>query len=168
MDETETTSLMFPLSKTNCVTEVLFAEGLERAKYLDDYLERNGTVVGPLHSLPLSLKDNFITAPHPASIGLAVYANEQTRKDALLVTMLRDLGAVFYVKTNVPTAMMMNETNINIWGETRNPIHKGLSPGGSSGRRRRPHCNQGFPPLEWERILVEVFAFPAHSVISTV
>lgn len=112
---------------------MLFAEGLERAKYLDDYLEKNGTVVGPLHGLPLSLKDNFITAPHPASIGLAVYANEPTEKDALLVTMLRDLGAVFYVKTNVPTAMMMNETNNNIWGETRNPIHKGLSPGGSSG-----------------------------------
>lgn len=118
---------------TNCVTEVLFAEGLKRAKYLDEYLEKTGTVVGPLHGLPVSLKDNFMTPPHPSSIGMAVHANVPTEKESVLVTMLRDLGAVFYVKTNVPTAMMMAETTNNIWGETRNPIHKGLSPGGSSG-----------------------------------
>ncbi|EEH05571.1 acetamidase [Histoplasma capsulatum G186AR] len=118
---------------TNCVTEVLFNEGLERAKYLDEYLERTGSVLGPLHGLPLSLKDNFVTCPHPSSIGMAVHANVPTEKDSVLVTMLRDLGAVFYVKTNVPTAMMMGETTNRVWGETRNPIHKGLTPGGSSG-----------------------------------
>lgn len=115
------------------MTEVLFNEGLERARYLDEHLERTGTVVGPLHGLPLSLKDNFMTPPHPSSIGMAAYANEPTEKDSVLVNMLRDLGAVFYIKTNVPTSMFMAETINNVWGETRNPIHKGLSPGGSSG-----------------------------------
>lgn len=118
---------------TNCLTEVLYAEAFERAKYLDDYLERTGKTIGPLHGLPISLKDCFITAPYPSSIGMAAYANEPLQKDTLLVTILRDLGAVFYVKTNVPTAMMMAETNNNIWGECRNALHKGLSPGGSSG-----------------------------------
>ncbi|PGH04307.1 hypothetical protein AJ79_07155 [Helicocarpus griseus UAMH5409] len=118
---------------TNCVTEVLFKEGLERARYLDEYLERTGSLVGPLHGLPLSLKDSFITAPYPSSIGMAIHANIPTEKDAVLVNMLRDLGAVFYVKTNIPTAMMMAETTNRIWGETRNPIHKGLTPGGSTG-----------------------------------
>ncbi|KIW87970.1 uncharacterized protein Z519_11555 [Cladophialophora bantiana CBS 173.52] len=118
---------------TNCLTEVLYAEAIERAKYLDDYLERTGKTVGPLHGLPISLKDCFVTAPHPSSNGMAVFANEPLEKDALLVTILRDLGAVFYVKTNVPVAMMMAETNNNIWGECRNPLHKFLSPGGSSG-----------------------------------
>ncbi|KAK2810984.1 hypothetical protein FQN50_002577 [Emmonsiellopsis sp. PD_5] len=118
---------------TNCVTEVLFNEGLERAKYLDDYLERTGEVVGPMHGLPFSLKDNFMTPPYPSSIGMAIHANTPTEKPSVLVTMLRDLGAVFYVKTNIPTAMMMAETTNRIWGETRNPIHKGLTPGGSSG-----------------------------------
>ncbi|KIW21475.1 hypothetical protein PV08_02055 [Exophiala spinifera] len=118
---------------TNCLTEVLYAEAFERAKYLDDYLARTGKTIGPLHGLPISLKDCFITAPHPSSIGMAAYANEPLQKDTLLVTILRDLGAVFYVKTNVPTAMMMAETNNNVWGECRNALHKGLSPGGSSG-----------------------------------
>ncbi|KAL2429753.1 Acetamidase [Exophiala dermatitidis] len=118
---------------TNCVTEVLYPEAMERAKYLDDYLARTGKTIGPLHGLPISLKDCFITAPHPSSNGMACFANEPTEKDSLLVTILRDLGAVFYVKTNVPVAMMMAETDNNVWGETRNPLHKYLSPGGSSG-----------------------------------
>ena len=92
---------------TNCVTEVLYAEALERAAYLDSYLKKHGKTVGPLHGLPISLKDCFITAPHPSSIGMAAFANEPLQTDTLLVKILRDLGAVFYVKTNVPTAMMM-------------------------------------------------------------
>lgn len=123
----------FAQELTNCVTEVLFAEALERARFLDDHLEKHGKTFGPLHGLPISLKDCFITAPHPSSIGMAAYANEPLKKDTLIVTMLRDLGAVFYVKTNVPVAMMMAETNNNVWGESRNPLHKHLSPGGSSG-----------------------------------
>lgn len=123
----------FAQQLTNCLTEVLYPEAIERAQYLDDYLAKTGKTVGPFHGLPISLKDNFITSPHPSSIGLAVYANEPTTKDAVLVEMLRRLGATFYCKTNVPTAMMMAETNNNVWGETINPLHKKLSPGGSSG-----------------------------------
>jgi amidase len=88
--------------ETNCVTEVLYPEAIERATYLDDYLARTGKTIGPLHGLPISLKDCFITAPHPSSNGLAAFANEPLETDSLLVTILRNLGAVFYVKTNVP------------------------------------------------------------------
>lgn len=111
----------------------MFSEALERAKFLDDYLEQNGKPFGPLHGLPISLKDCFIVPPHPSSNGLAAFANEPLSKETLLVTILRDLGAVFYIKTNIPVAMMMAESTNNVWGETRNPLHKGLSPGGSSG-----------------------------------
>lgn len=106
---------------------------MERAKYLDDHLAQTGNTIGPLHGLPISLKDCFTTPPHPSSIGMIGHANEPTYKESLLVTMLRNLGAVFYVKTNVPVAMMMAETDNNVWGECRNPLHKLLSPGGSSG-----------------------------------
>lgn len=123
----------FAQELTNCLTEVLYAEAEERAQYLDDYLARTGNTVGPFHGLPISLKDNFVTSPHPSSIGLIAYANEPTTQDSTLVNILRRLGAVFYCKSNVPTAMMMAETINNVWGQTVNPLHRKLSPGGSSG-----------------------------------
>lgn len=55
--------------QTNCVTEVLYPEAMERAKYLDDYLVNTGRTIGPLHGLPISLKDCFVTAGHPSSNG---------------------------------------------------------------------------------------------------
>lgn len=123
----------FAQSLTNCLTEILYSEALERAQYLDEHLAKSGKTIGPLHGLPISLKDSFIVAPHPASIGLAHFANVPTTKDTTLVNILRSLGAVFYVKTNIPTAMMMAETTNNVWGECINPLHKKVSPGGSSG-----------------------------------
>ncbi|KAF4626956.1 hypothetical protein G7Y89_g11201 [Cudoniella acicularis] len=120
---------------TNCLTEILFSESLARAKFLDDYLEKGGQVIGPLHGLPISLKDCMITPPHPSSIGMACYANEATtpEQETILVSILTKLGAVFYVKTAVPTAMMMMETISNVWGETNGAYHSGTSSGGSSG-----------------------------------
>ncbi|CZR51902.1 related to general amidase [Phialocephala subalpina] len=118
---------------TNCLTEILFPEALARAKFLDDHLEKTGQVIGPLHGIPISLKDCFITPPHPSSIGMACYANEATTEETVLISILAKLGAVFYVKTNVPTAMMMMETINHVWGETRGGYHSGTSCGGSSG-----------------------------------
>ncbi|KAI5284818.1 hypothetical protein KEM54_001050 [Ascosphaera aggregata] len=118
---------------TNCITEVFFEEGLKRAQELDDYYASTEKTTGPLHGLPVSLKDNFAVAPYPASIGLAKYANQGMPKDSVVVDQLRRLGAIFYVKTNVPTMMLLTETTNNVWGETRNPVHNKLTPGGSSG-----------------------------------
>lgn len=111
----------------------MYTEGLARAQYLDSYLARTGSTIGPLHGLPISLKDCMVVPPHPASIGMACYANEPTKDETVLVSILAKLGAVFYVKTTTPTAMMMMETTSNVWGETRGGYHSGASPGGSSG-----------------------------------
>lgn len=64
---------------------------------------------------------------------MAYYANTPTTDATVLVNILAELGAVFYVKTTTPTAMMMMETASNVWGETKNPYHSGCSSGGSSG-----------------------------------
>ncbi|KAM3082450.1 hypothetical protein ACMFMF_002112 [Clarireedia jacksonii] len=120
---------------TNCLTEILIPEALERAQALDNHLAKTGEVVGPLHGLPISLKDCFITPPHPSSIGMACYANLPTKPEdeTILVSLLAKLGAVFYVKTAVPVAMMMMETISNVWGETNGAYHRGTTCGGSSG-----------------------------------
>lgn len=45
--------------QTNCLTEIFVDRALERARQVDEHLERTGTVLGPLHGLPVSLKDQF-------------------------------------------------------------------------------------------------------------
>ena len=66
---------------------------------------------------------------------MACYANVPTHpsEETILVSILAKLGAVFFVKTTTPTAMMMMETISNVWGETVGAYHSGTSSGGSSG-----------------------------------
>lgn len=47
------------LFKTNCLTEIFIERALQRAREVDDYFKTHGTVIGPLHGLPISLKDQF-------------------------------------------------------------------------------------------------------------
>ena len=78
---------------------------------------------------------------------MACYAREASaaESETVLVRILRDMGAIAYCKTNVPVAMMMMETINNVWGETRNPFHTGLSSGGSSGGEAALLAMKGSP-----------------------
>ncbi|KAG8968439.1 hypothetical protein FRC03_007381 [Tulasnella sp. 419] len=119
---------------TNCVTEIFFEEGFARARQLDDHLIRTGNVVGPLHGLPVSIKDHILVNGFDTSTGYISWANERTAtKDAVVVDILRKAGAVLYVKTANPQTLLCLETNNNIYGRTVNPFNRNLSPGGSSG-----------------------------------
>ncbi|KAK8064680.1 Acetamidase [Apiospora phragmitis] len=119
---------------TNCLSETCFERGLETARQLDAHLARTGLPLGPLHGLPVSLKDNFHLAGLDATVGFVSHVDCPAAADAALATLLQTkAGAVFYVKTNVPTAMMMAETVNNVMGRTVNPLNRRLTPGGSSG-----------------------------------
>jgi len=89
--------------------------------------------MGPLHGLPVSLKDNINLEGLDATVGFASHINDPAPHDATLATLLAEAGAVFYVKTNVPTAMMIAETVNNVVGRTTNPRNRALTSGGSSG-----------------------------------
>ena len=119
----------------NCLSEVFFDEGLQMAQELDEYYAKTGELKGPLHGLPISLKDNLNIKGHQTTIGFVGFINNpiQFEQDAVLVEMLRSMGAVFYVKTNVPVAMMMPESINHIYGNTVNPFNRDLTCGGSSG-----------------------------------
>lgn len=120
---------------TNCLTVASFDSAIARAKELDAHLAKTGTVVGPLHGLPISLKDCFVTPPLPSTVGLSAYAEVETQpaEESVLIRILHDAGAVIHAKTNVPVAMMMMETDNHIFGATTNPFNAACSPGGSSG-----------------------------------
>ncbi|KAK9465689.1 amidase signature domain-containing protein [Lipomyces arxii] len=117
----------------NCLTEIFFDEAIKRAKWLDAKFEATGKVVGPLHGLPVALKDTVNVAGQDSVIGIAAYAFQPEKENAVIVDMMEELGAVMYVKTNVPQSMMVPDTDNNIFGITRNPIHKEITASGSSG-----------------------------------
>ncbi|KAJ5176698.1 uncharacterized protein N7482_002575 [Penicillium canariense] len=116
----------------SCITETLFAEAQERAQYLDS-LREQGRLAGPLHGLPVSIKDNFHVKGTEATIGMVSFLDEVSLDNSPLVDMLLELGAVIYVKTNVPQTMMTADSHNNVFGRTLNPWNTTLGPGGSSG-----------------------------------
>ena len=88
---------------TNCLSETLFPEALERARALDEHLAKTGKPVGPLHGLPISLKDNFNIIGKDSTIGFVAWVDQPATYNTVLVDLLTKAGAVLYVKTNVPT-----------------------------------------------------------------
>ncbi|KAF8548986.1 amidase [Imleria badia] len=116
---------------TACLTDFFIDDGIKRAKELDDYLRSHGKPVGPLHGLPISLKDHYPVKGRWGSGGFLSNL-EVSSEDGSLVSLLRDLGAVFYVKTNQPQTIMQLETQ-SFYARTLNPYNLNLSPGGSSG-----------------------------------
>ena len=94
----------------------MFPEALDAAHALDETLAKTGNVAGPLHGLPISIKDNFNVAGKDSTVGFVSWCNKPSQQNSVLVDLLKSLGAVIYVKTNVPTAMMMPETVNNTFG----------------------------------------------------
>jgi len=118
---------------TNCLTEILFEQGVERALALDDYLEKNGHPMGPLHGLPISLKDTFKIPGHDASIGIVAFAFKPATISSTLVDVLLSAGAVLYCKTNIPQTLMALDSHNNVFGRVINPLNSKVTAGGSSG-----------------------------------
>ncbi|KAH7263835.1 amidase signature domain-containing protein [Fusarium tricinctum] len=118
---------------TNCCHEFFPEMGLARAKYLDDYLAEHQKPIGPLHGLPISVKDQVRIKGLETTMGYVSWIGKKDTDDSVLTTMLLGAGAVLYVKTSVPQSLMVCETINNIFGRTTNPRGKNWSCGGSSG-----------------------------------
>ena len=92
-----------------------------------------GHVRGPLHGIPIILKDNYDTGDMPTSAGSLALANSQPAQDGFVVKRLRDAGAIVLAKANMHE-LAAGITNISSFGgQTRNPYDPTRCPGGSSG-----------------------------------
>ena len=98
---------------------------LAQAAELDD-IRRAGRPVGPLHGVPVGLKDIIDTRDFPTERGTPIFSGRRPDRDAALVERLREAGAVILGKTVSTELAFMHPA------ETRNPHDPGRSPGGSS------------------------------------
>lgn len=117
----------------NCLTEIFFDEAIKRAKFLDAEFARTGKTIGPLHGVPVSLKDSFKVKGYDSSIGIASLAENPMKENALLVDILLEQGAVLYCKTNVPQTLMALDSDNHVFGRVLNPRNRKVTAGGSSG-----------------------------------
>ena len=104
----------------------------ERARRLDAQFE-DGGFVGPLHGVPVVLKDNKDTDDMPTTAGCAALAESVPPRDAFVVEQLREAGAVMLAKANLQEFAFGVDTISSLGGETRNAYALDHRPSGSSG-----------------------------------
>ncbi len=91
-----------------------------------DQLRKEGRAMGPLHGVPIGIKDIFDTADMPTDLGSALWAGRMPRRDATVVARLREAGAVIMGKTVTTEYAGLQP------GKTTNPHDAQRTPGGSS------------------------------------
>lgn len=121
------------IPQTNCLTEIYFDRAIERAKALDAEFARTGKPTGPLHGLPVSLKNQIDVAGEEMNLCYVGWVGRIAKKNSAMAECLLHAGAVLYCFTNMPQALMSGETVCNLHGRTTNPHNRALAAGGSSG-----------------------------------
>lgn len=130
----------------NAVITRNYEKALERAKAADEALAR-GEWWGPLHGLPMTIKDTFETTEMPTSSGIRPLQSHMARRNADVVEQLQEAGAIIFGKTNVPELAMDLQTYNKIYGITNNPWNRNHTVGGSSGGSAASLAS-GFTSLE--------------------
>ncbi|HEX6796684.1 MAG TPA: amidase family protein [Ktedonobacterales bacterium] len=116
----------------NAVVVPRFDEARAEARAADERQAR-GEPLGPLHGVPITIKEAFAVAGTPATYGLRSRAHTLAADDDSYVARLRAAGAIVLGKTNVPQVLLYNETDNPVYGRTNNPWDLARTPGGSSG-----------------------------------
>ena len=107
----------------------------------------SGERLGPLHGVPMTIKDSFATVGCITTSGAPELADHVPDADAWPVARLREAGAIPFAKTNLPTWADDLQTHNPVYGTTNNPHDLRRTPGGSSGGSGAALA-MGFTPLE--------------------
>src|SRR5215472_3300509 len=109
------------------------ADGARAAAQAADDERRRGVDRGPLHGMPISIKDLIDVAGQPTTAASRVRAGHVATKDATVVRRLREAGAVLLGKTNLHEFALGTTSEESVFGPVRNPHDPSRSAGGSSG-----------------------------------
>jgi amidase len=117
----------------NAICTLLPPEALLAAADAADAALARGPAPGPLHGLPMAVKDLALTRGIRSTLGSPIFASQVPAQDQLFVERLRAAGAIVIGKTNVPEFGAGSHTFNPLFGVTRNPWDLARSAGGSSG-----------------------------------
>jgi amidase len=116
----------------NAIVATNLDQALKAAADADEALAR-GEILGPLHGLPMTLKDNLQIIGMPTTYGSEILAEYMPDRNADVVQSVLDAGAVVFGKTNLPLFGMDTQSFNAVYGQTNNPWDTSRTPGGSSG-----------------------------------
>ncbi|MFW0887195.1 UNVERIFIED_CONTAM: amidase [Pseudomonas sp. JL1] len=117
----------------NALIQLAPVEELRRQAREADEMARVGQISGPLHGIPITIKDVLHVRGFKMSRGLGELLGEPSEQDATAVARLRQAGAIILGISNVPELCMAFETENLVYGRTLNPHDLQRSAGGSSG-----------------------------------
>lgn len=118
--------------KINAIVTTNLEAARARAKQADEALS-NGELWGPLHGLPMTLKDNFQVEGMPMANGAPQLKDFMPPENQDVAQLLIDAGAIVFGKTNLPLFGMDTQSFNEVYGQTNNPWDLSTTPGGSSG-----------------------------------
>ena len=144
----------------NAVVVRQFEAARQRAAEADAARAR-GQDWGPLHGLPMTVKESFDLPGTATCWGFAEYRDNVASQAAVSVQRLLDAGAVVFGKTNVPVALADWQSFNPVYGTTHNPWDLGRTPGGSSGGASAALA-AGMTPLELGSDIGASIRNPAH------
>jgi len=145
-------------------TRAVVSLDLERARARADEADRalaRGERWGPLHGLPMTIKDSIETAGLRTTSGSKVFELHVPGRDAVAVQRLKAAGAIVFGKTNLPTFAMDTQSYNPLFGTTNNPWDLSRTAGGSSGGAAAALA-AGFTPLELGSDIGGSIRNPAH------
>jgi amidase len=119
-------------TKLNAIVQLFERDGRSRAKEADEALAR-GETWGPLHGVPVTIKEMFLMANTPSTLNSRRMKGFVAPEDGVLVKRIKSAGAVILGKTNVPANLQGYQVQGDIYPEGKNPYRVDCSPGGSTG-----------------------------------
>ncbi|MCR6652008.1 MAG: amidase [Cellvibrionaceae bacterium] len=131
----------------------LNADALLQADALDAALKRTGKLSGPLHGVPVLVKDCIDAVGMPMTAGFQGWKNYIPPVDAPLVANIKAAGGIILGKASLSEFTRGGGDNINsvLAGYSRNPYNTAFATGGSSGGYRRCHSSELRPGGSWHR-----------------
>src|SRR5215469_13662610 len=145
--------------RLNSIVVRTFDLARDAAKAADAALARGDK--RPLLGIPVTLKEPFNLAGTPSTWGFPQFKDYMPAEDALVVSRLKQAGAVIIGKTNIPVGLRDFQSYNDVYGMTRNPWDLGRSPGGSSGGSAASLA-AGFEPLSIGSDIGGSVRVPAH------
>ena len=144
----------------NAIVVDLRDQAFQEAKRLDEMVSR-GEQLGPLHGVPMTVKESYNVAGTPTTFGNPALKDNVIKTDAESIKKLKKAGVNIFGKTNVPLGLADFQTYNEIYGTTSNPFDLERIPGGSSGGSAAALC-AGLTGLEMGSDIGGSIRNPAH------